>query len=65
VQAPLDAQLADCHRPQRCERTEIASQVATLKLTVVASRVAERLVAGTACEATLGDRAERFHGDRS
>jgi hypothetical protein len=27
--------------------------------------VAERLVAGTACEATPGDRAERFQGDRS
>lgn len=26
---------------------------------------AERLVAGTASEATPGDRAERFHGDRS
>ena len=28
-------------------------------------RVAEQLVAGTAQEATPGDRAERFHGDRS
>ena len=27
--------------------------------------LAERLVAGTAREATPGDRAERFHGDRS
>jgi len=26
---------------------------------------AERLVAGTTCEVTPGDRAERFHGDRS
>jgi len=42
-----------------------ATIVATHRAASVYSRLAERLVAGTAFEATPGDRAERFHGDRS
>lgn len=55
-------------RSENASRAKRASPHATCPVEAmvrVRVRIAERLVAGTVHEATSGDRAERFHGDRS